>query len=64
MPGTCPGMAFAGVACSAAVWLEAAGSTPRIDENRRAVTRHQRTRQIFSMLVPPGAPMGSPQVMA
>ena len=26
--------------------------------------RRQLTRQIFSMLVPPGAPMGSPQVMA
>ena len=24
----------------------------------------QTTRQIFSMLVPPGAPIGSPQVMA
>ena len=24
----------------------------------------QSTRQIFSMFVPPGAPMGSPQVMA
>jgi hypothetical protein len=30
----------------------------------KATGRAQATLQIFSMLVPPGEPMGSPQVMA
>ena len=33
------------------------------DASGDARLRDQATRQIFSILVPPGAPMGSPQVM-
>ena len=37
---------------------------PSVRPPQGALPELQATRQIFSMLVPPGAPNGSPQVMA
>jgi hypothetical protein len=39
-------------------------ASPRAPHVTLKATAHQLALQIFSMFVPPGAPIGSPQVMA